>query len=51
MGVELAVFTGHDDYVWDVAVSPDGQTGYSTSFDGTLRIWDLSPYLDQDKQN
>jgi guanine nucleotide-binding protein subunit beta-2-like 1 protein len=34
--------TGHSHFVQDVAVSSDGQFGLSGSWDGTLRLWELS---------
>ncbi|MBN81939.1 MAG: hypothetical protein CMJ70_17550 [Planctomycetaceae bacterium] len=33
---------GHDDEVWSVAFSPDGQRIVSGSNDKTLKIWDAS---------
>ena len=39
-GVELALLTGHTDWVWSVAFSPDGETLASGSLDDTIRLWD-----------
>ena len=41
-GKELQTLTGHDDSVWSVAFSPDGQRIVSGSNDKTLKIWDAS---------
>jgi hypothetical protein len=38
-GEEIAVFTGHDKYVYQVAFSPDSRTLVSASADGTLIFW------------
>jgi WD40 repeat protein len=35
------VLKGHTDGVWSVAVTPDGKTVVSGSYDNTLRVWDL----------
>merc|ERR1719230_781184 len=41
-GVMQKRLTGHGHYVQDVAISSDGQFALSGSWDGTLRLWDLS---------
>ena len=33
---------GHTDYVVSIAVSPDGRSALSSSFDGSIRRWDLT---------
>ena len=35
----LRTLTGHTNYVWSVAFSPDGQTVASGSYDGTIKLW------------
>jgi WD40 repeat protein len=40
-GQELRRFEAHTDMVWDVRFSPDGQTAFSASGDGTVIRWDL----------
>lgn len=37
----IATLTGHLSPVWTVAISPDGQTIASGSFDNTLKLWNL----------
>ena len=44
-GAETALFTGHTDDVNSVAFSPDGTTLASGSGDGTVLLWDMSPYV------
>jgi hypothetical protein len=44
-GKQLACFKGHDGGVTSVAFSPDGQTVASGSFDTTILLWDVRPFL------
>jgi len=41
-GVAKRRLKGHSHYVQDVAISSDGQFALSGSWDGNLRLWDLS---------
>lgn len=38
-GRELATFVGHTDGVTEVAFAPGGAPVFSTSYDGTIRVW------------
>lgn len=44
-GQQLAVLSGHTDFVADIAFAPDGQTLATVSADDTLKLWDLSGTL------
>jgi guanine nucleotide-binding protein subunit beta-2-like 1 protein len=41
-GVPQRALRGHSHFVQDVVISSDGQFALSGSWDGTLRLWDLS---------
>ena len=39
---ELQTLTGHEDWVYSVAFSPDGRRIVSASSDNILRLWDVN---------
>ncbi|MEH2236663.1 serine/threonine-protein kinase [Nostoc sp.] len=41
-GDEIRTFTGHSDWVYAVAISPDGKTVVSGSKDKTIKVWNLN---------
>ncbi len=43
--VELNRLVGHQAWVWQVAISPDGQTLVSASSDKTIKLWNLDGSL------
>ena len=44
-GAEVALLTGHMSGCTSLSYSPDGQTLASGSDDGTILLWDMSPYV------
>ncbi len=44
-GENITAFRGHPTDVQDLAFSPDGKLLASGSYDGTILIWDMTPYL------
>lgn len=40
-GTQTAMFNAHDDAVYSVAISPDGETLASGSGDGTIKLWQI----------
>ncbi len=44
-GKNIATFWGHPTDVQDLAFSPDGTLLASGSYDGTILLWDMKPYL------
>ena len=51
MGENIATLTGHRDWVNATAFSPNGDALISGGADGTVRMWDVTPYstLNQDR--
>lgn len=44
-GENIATFWGHSTDVQDLAFSPDGTLLASGSYDGTILLWDMKPYI------
>ena len=44
-GKQIVTFRGHPTDVHALAFSPDNKLLASTSYDGTILLWDLTPYL------
>ena len=44
-GENIATFWGHPTDIQDLAFSPDGTLLASGSFDGTILLWDMKPYV------
>ncbi len=45
-GKQIATFRGHPTDVHALAFSPDNKLLASTSYDGSILLWDLTPYID-----
>ena len=45
-GKQIVTFKGHTTDVHALAFSPDNNILASTSYDGTILLWDLTPYID-----
>ncbi|XP_027488150.1 receptor of activated protein C kinase 1-like [Corapipo altera] len=44
-GIPQRALRGHSHFVSDVVISSDGQFALSGSWDGTLRLWDLTTWV------
>ncbi|MXX98555.1 MAG: T9SS type A sorting domain-containing protein [Gammaproteobacteria bacterium] len=44
-GVLKTILQGHTDRIWAVAFAPDGKTIATASDDGSILLWDMSPYI------
>ena len=44
-GENIVTFWGHPTDVQSLAFSPDGALLASGSYDGTILLWDMTPYL------
>ncbi len=45
-GKHLVTFKGPSDVLEEIAISPDNKLLASASYDGTILLWDLTPYID-----
>ena len=50
IGEHLAAFWGHPTDIQTLAFSPDGELLASGSYDGTILLWDVKPYLQQQNE-
>ena len=48
-GENIATFWGHPTDVQTLAFSPEGELLASGSFDGTILLWDMKPYLQENE--